>query len=54
MRPSCSAKTPTTHVRTSAAEIAKDDKNVKIINNHRVIPMEVAIREGILFLIPEL
>ena len=52
----CSAKdTDYMHVVNwkRAAEIAKDDKNVKIINNHRVIPMEVAIREGILFLIPE-
>lgn len=35
------------------AQIAKDDKNVKIINNHRVIPIDVAVKNGALFLIPE-
>ena len=35
------------------AEVAKDDKNVKIINGHRVVPMEVAIANDSLFLIPE-
>jgi len=35
------------------AEVAEDDKNVKIINGHRVIPMEVAIANNALFLIPE-
>ena len=52
----CSAKdTDYMHVVNwkKAAEIAKDDSKVKIINNHRVIMMETAIKEGILFLIPE-
>ncbi|MFB1031546.1 MAG: Sec-dependent nitrous-oxide reductase [Thauera sp.] len=52
----CSAKdTDYMHVVNwkRAAEIAKDDSKVKIINNHRVIMMETAIKEGILFLIPE-
>jgi len=35
------------------AKLAKDDKNVKIINDHRVIPMEVAVANNALFLIPE-
>ncbi len=35
------------------AELAKDDKNVKIINGHRVVPMDVAIKNDALFLIPE-
>ncbi len=35
------------------AEVAKDDKNVKIVNGHRVIPMEVAVANNALFLIPE-
>ncbi len=35
------------------AELAKDDKNVKIINEHRVIPMDVAIKNDALFLVPE-
>ncbi|NPA27521.1 MAG: Sec-dependent nitrous-oxide reductase [Epsilonproteobacteria bacterium] len=35
------------------AELAKDDKNVKIINGHRVIPIEVAVKNDALFLIPE-
>ncbi len=35
------------------AELAKDDKNVKIINNHRVIPIDVAVKNNALFLIPE-
>ena len=35
------------------AEIAKDDKNIKVINGHRVIPMDVAIKNDALFLIPE-
>ncbi len=35
------------------AEVAKDDKNVKIVNDHRIIPMEVAIANNALFLIPE-
>ena len=35
------------------AELAKDKKNVKIINGHRVVPMEVAVKNDALFLIPE-
>ena len=35
------------------AELAKDPKNVKIINDSKVIPMEVAIKNDALFLIPE-
>lgn len=52
----CSAKdTDYMHVVNwkRAAEIAKDDSKVQVINNHRVITMETAIKEGILFLIPE-
>jgi len=35
------------------AELAKDDKNVKVINGMRVVPMDVAIKNDCLFLIPE-
>jgi len=35
------------------AEVAKDPKNVKIINNHKVITMEVAVKNDAIFLIPE-
>ncbi len=35
------------------AELAKDDKNVKVINGMRVVPMEVSIANNALFLIPE-
>lgn len=35
------------------AELAKDKKNVKIINNHKVIPMDIAVKNDALFLIPE-
>jgi nitrous-oxide reductase len=35
------------------AELAKDPKNVKIINGMRVIPMDVAVKNDALFLIPE-
>jgi nitrous-oxide reductase len=35
------------------AEVAKDPKNVKIINDHKVIPMDVAVKNDALFLIPE-
>ncbi len=35
------------------AKLAKDDKNVKIINNHRVVPIDVAVKNDALFLIPE-
>ena len=35
------------------AKLAEDDKNVKVVNGHRTIPMEVAIKNDALFLIPE-
>ena len=35
------------------AELAKDEKNVRIINEHRVVPMEVAVKNNALFLVPE-
>lgn len=35
------------------AELAKDPKNVKVVNNHRVIPMDIAVKNDALFLIPE-
>ncbi|MDD3442198.1 MAG: Sec-dependent nitrous-oxide reductase [Sulfurimonas denitrificans] len=35
------------------AELVKDDKNVKVINGHRVIPIEIAVKNNALFLIPE-
>lgn len=35
------------------AEVAKDPKNVKIVNNHKVIPIDVAVKNDALFLIPE-
>ncbi len=35
------------------AELVKDEKNVKIINGHKVIPIEVAVKNDALFLIPE-
>lgn len=35
------------------AELAKNPKNVKIVNDHRVIPMDVAVKNDALFLIPE-
>ncbi len=35
------------------AELAKDKKNVKIINDHKVIMMDTAIKHNALFLIPE-
>ncbi len=35
------------------AEVAKDPKNVKIINGHRVIPMDVAVKNDAIFLVPE-
>ena len=34
-------------------KVAKDKKNVKIVNGHRVIPMDVAVKHEALFLIPE-
>jgi len=35
------------------AILAKDDKNTKIINGHKIIPIEVAVKNEALFLIPE-
>ncbi len=35
------------------AELAKDDKNVKIVNGMRIIPIDVAVKNNCLFLIPE-
>ncbi len=35
------------------AELAKDKKNVKVVNGHNVIPMDVAVKNDALFLIPE-
>jgi len=35
------------------AEVAKDPKNVKVINGHRIVPMDVAVKNDALFLIPE-
>lgn len=35
------------------AEVAKDDKNVMIVNDHRIVPMDVAVKNNALFLIPE-
>jgi len=36
-----------------AAEVADKSGNTKVINGMRMIPLEVAVREGILFLAPE-
>jgi len=35
------------------AELAKDDANVKVVNGMKIIPMEVAVKNDALFLIPE-
>ncbi len=35
------------------AKVAEDPKNVKVINGHRVVPMDVAVKNDALFLIPE-
>ncbi|MFA6137034.1 MAG: Sec-dependent nitrous-oxide reductase [Sulfurimonas sp.] len=35
------------------AELAKDKKNIKVVNGHTIVPMEVAIKNDALFLIPE-
>ena len=35
------------------AELAEDPKNVKIVNGMRVVPMDVAVKNDCLFLIPE-
>ncbi len=52
----CSAKdTDYLHVFNwkKAVEVVKAGKGIKTINGHKVIPMEVSIKEGLLFLIPE-
>jgi len=35
------------------AEIAKDDKNIKVVNGMRIIPIDVAVKNNCFFLIPE-
>jgi len=35
------------------AELAKDPKNVKVVNGMKIIPMDVAVKNDALFLIPE-
>jgi len=35
------------------AELAKDDKNVKVVNGMRIVPMDVAVKNDCFFLIPE-
>ena len=35
------------------AKVAQDPKNVKMVNNHKVIPMDVAVANDAIFLIPE-
>ena len=35
------------------AELAKDEKNVKVVNGMKIIPMSVAVANNALFLIPE-
>jgi nitrous-oxide reductase len=35
------------------AKLAKNPKNVKIINGHKVIPIDVAVKNNALFLVPE-
>ncbi len=35
------------------AKLAKDDKNVMIVNDHRIVPMDIAVKNNALFLIPE-
>jgi nitrous-oxide reductase len=52
----CSAKdTDYLHVMNwkKAAEVVKAGKGIKTINGHKVIPIETAVKEGLLFLIPE-
>jgi len=34
-------------------QLSKDPKNVKIVNDHKVIPIDVAVKNNALFLIPE-
>ena len=35
------------------AELAKDDKNVNVVNGMRIVPMDVAVKNDCFFLIPE-
>jgi len=35
------------------AELAKDDKNVKVVNGMRIVPMDVAVKNDCFFLVPE-
>ena len=35
------------------SELAKDPKNYKLINGHKVIPIDVAVKNNCLFLVPE-
>jgi len=35
------------------AELAKDSKNVKVVNGHKVVPIDVAVKNNALFLVPE-
>ncbi len=35
------------------AKLAKNDKNVKVVNGMRIVPMDVAVKNNALFLIPE-
>lgn len=35
------------------AELAKDPKNVKVVNGHKIVPMDIAVKNDALFLIPE-
>jgi len=35
------------------AQLAKDPKNVKVINGHKVVPISVAVKNNALFLVPE-
>ncbi|MEA2017069.1 MAG: Sec-dependent nitrous-oxide reductase, partial [Campylobacterota bacterium] len=35
------------------AKLAKNKKNVKVVNGHRIVPMDVAVKNNALFLIPE-
>ena len=52
----CSAKdTDYLHVMNwkKAAEVVKANRGIRVINGHKVIPIETAIKEGLLYLIPE-
>ena len=52
----CSAKdTDYLHVMNwkKAAEVVKANRGIKVVNGHKVIPIETAVKEGLLFLVPE-